>query len=60
MKKLKIERKFTDKYTGKAYKVGAKVDFEDDRAEELLADSRGLVSEVAEASKKAAKKSTKK
>lgn len=42
--KLKIEKTFTDKHTGEKYKVGDVKDFEKKRAEELLADSRNLVS----------------
>lgn len=64
--KLKINKEFTDKYTGKKYKAGSEVEFEDERAKELLSDSRELVSEVKEASeeaeeapKKPAKKSKK-
>lgn len=60
--KLKIERNFTDKYTGKKYEAGSEVNFKDDRAKELLSDSRGLVSEVEEASeptKKPARRSKK-
>lgn len=62
--KLKIEKEFTDKYTGKKYKVGDVVEFEDERAKELLSDSRELVSKAKEetekpAEKKPAKKSKK-
>lgn len=63
--KLKIEKEFTDKYTGQKYKVGEKAIFKDERAKELLSDSRELVSQVEdeeeakEASKKPAKKSKK-
>lgn len=56
--KLKIEKPFKDKYTGEMYEAGKEVDFEDDRAEEILSDSRGLVAKVKEA-KKPAKKSKK-
>lgn len=64
--KLKIEKEFKDKYTGEKYTAGSEVEFEDERAKELLSDSRELVSEVKEASeeaeeapKKPAKKSKK-
>ena len=62
--KLKIEKEFTDKYTGKKYKVGDVVEFEEGRAKELLSDTRELVSKVVEetekpAEKKPAKKSKK-
>lgn len=63
--KLKIEREFKDKYTGKKYKAGDEMDFENDRAKELLSDDRGLVSKIKEESeeveepKKPAKKSKK-
>lgn len=58
--KLKINKEFTDKYTGKKYKAGSEVEFEDERAKELLSDSRELVSEVKEASEEAPKKPAKK
>lgn len=54
--RLKIEREFKDKFTGKKYKAGSEVEFEDDRANELLSDSRNLVSEIKEKSEKPAKK----
>lgn len=57
--KLKIKKEFTDKYTGKKYKAGSEVEFEEDRAKELLSDPRELVSEVKEEPKKPAKKSKK-
>lgn len=62
--KLKIEKEFTDKYTGKKYKVGDVIEFEEGRAKELLSDTRELVSKVTEeaekpAEKKPAKKSKK-
>lgn len=44
--KLKIEIGFNDKYTGVDYKVGDIIPFEEKRAEELLKDSRKLVSKV--------------
>lgn len=46
--KLKINIEFKDKYNGKKYAEGEVVDFEDERAKELLADKRNLVSEVKE------------
>jgi hypothetical protein len=58
--KLRIEKEFIDKYTQKKYKVGSEVEFEDERAKELLSDDRELVTQVKEASKEAPKKSTKK
>lgn len=42
--KLTIEKKFTDKYTRVKYEVGDKIEFADERAAELLADNRQLVS----------------
>lgn len=57
--KLKIEIAFKDKFTGEKYEKDSIVEFEDSRAEELLADKRNLVVKVKEAapkSKKAAKK----
>lgn len=56
--KLKIETKFKDKYTGETYEAGSTVEFKEERAKELLADERGLVSEIKEA-KKPTKKSKK-
>lgn len=43
---LLVEVNFTDKYTGEKYKAGKEYPFEPKRAKELLADKRGLVSEV--------------
>lgn len=62
--KLKIEREFKDKYTGKKYTAGSEVEFEDERAKELLSDPRDLVTQIKEeepktASKKPARKSKK-
>lgn len=42
--KLKINKPFRDKYTGEHYEIGATVEFETKRAEELLKDARSLVS----------------
>lgn len=60
--KLKIEREFIDKFTNEIYQKGAVKEFDDDRAKELLADSRKLVSEVKEVkeAKKPLKKTPKK
>ena len=58
--KLRIEKEFTDKYTSKKYKVGSEVEFEEERAKELLSDKRELVTQVKEASKETTKKPTKK
>lgn len=49
--KLKINMKFKDKYTGTNYRDGSIVEFEDERAKELLADKRNLVSEIEEVEK---------
>lgn len=63
--KLKIEREFKDKYTGKKYTAGSEVEFEDERAKELLSDPRNLVTQIKEeeepkaASKKPVRKSKK-
>ena len=46
--KLKIEKAFVDKNTGKRYEVGKAIEFAEDRAKELLSDARDLVSKVAE------------
>lgn len=46
--KLKIEKRFADKYTKEVYKVGSVKEFTEDRTKELLADKRGLVSVVPE------------
>lgn len=46
--KVRIEKTFTDKYTGEKREAGSIVDFEDERASELLADPRQVVSEVKE------------
>ena len=57
--KLKIEIAFKDKFNGEKYEKDSIVEFEDSRAEELLADKRNLVTRVKETapkSKKAAKK----
>ena len=46
--KVRIEKTFTDKYTGEKREAGSIVDFEDERAAELLADPRQVVSKVDE------------
>lgn len=46
--KLKIEKEFKDKYNDKKYKIGDKVEFEEERAKELLSDPRELVSKTEE------------
>lgn len=56
--KLAILRQFQDKHTAEIYKVGDVKEFEDARAEELLADPRELVKKHVE--KKTGKKTTKK
>lgn len=57
--KLKIEIAFKDKFTGEKYEKDSIVEFEDLRAEELLADKRNLVTRVKETAPKS-KKATKK
>lgn len=49
--KLRIEKAFTDKHTGEIYNVGDIKEFTNDRAKELLADNRNLVSAIEEAPK---------
>lgn len=44
--KVRIEKTFTDKHTGERREAGSIVDFNDERAAELLADPRQVVSEV--------------
>lgn len=56
--KLQIKREFRDKITGELYKKDSVVEFTDDRANEILADKRGLAEEAKE--KKTTKKVTKK
>ncbi len=58
--KLKINKEFKDKFTGEKYKAGSEVEFKDDRAKELLSDTRDLVSEVKETTEEATKKPAKK
>ncbi len=44
--KVRIEKTFTDKHTGERREAGSIVEFDDERAAELLADPRQVVSEV--------------
>jgi hypothetical protein len=46
--KLKINIEFRDKFNGTKYTKDSIVEFSDDRAKELLADKRKLVSKVKE------------
>lgn len=46
--KVRIERTFVDKYTQERREAGSIVEFDDDRAAELLADPRNVVSAVKE------------
>lgn len=50
---LKINIEFRDKFNGELYKKDSIVEFEEDRAKELLADKRNLVEKVKEAAPKA-------
>ena len=56
--KVKVEKTFIDKYTKERREAGSIVEFDDDRAAELLADPREVVSTVKdeEKPKKAAPK----
>lgn len=58
--KLRIEKEFIDKFTGEKYETGKEVEFKEDRGNELLSDSRGLVTKVKEDIKKEVKKPTSK
>ena len=51
--KLKINIEFRDKFNGTMYTKDSIVEFSDDRAKELLADKRKLVSKVKEEAPKA-------
>ena len=53
--KLKVEKQFRDKHTGVLYKVGNVIEVNDGRGKELLNDSRALVTQVKEETKKAEK-----
>jgi hypothetical protein len=44
--KLKIEKVFRDKNNGKLYSVGDTIEFDEERAAELLKDNRKLVTKV--------------
>ena len=57
--KVKIERTFVDKYTQEMRKAGSIVEFEDERAAELLADPRNVVSKVEEGEKEPEKPAAK-
>ena len=46
--KLTVKKEFIDKNTAEAHSVGAVIEFEDARAEELLADPRKLVEKYIE------------
>lgn len=46
--KLKIVKEFKDKYTGEKYTPGDVKEFEDERAKEILSDSRKLVVKIQE------------
>ncbi len=56
---LKVERQFRDKYTKELHKVDETFEASKERAEELLTDPRGLVSEAEEQPKAKAKKTKK-
>lgn len=56
--KLLIKREFRDKITGELYKEGSVVEFAEDRAKEILADTRSLAEEAKE--KKTVRKTVKK
>lgn len=56
--KYRVIKKFKDKYTNEIYKVGAEVDFEDARAQEIL--NVGKYIEPIEKAVKTAKKPRKK
>ena len=56
---LRIEKVFKDKNTGELYQVGQIIEVSEARAKELLADARGLVSEVKENAKSAPKSTSK-
>lgn len=56
MYKLKIEHTFIDKNTGAEYSKNDVISFDDARGEELLADSRELVSLVEKSASKSRNK----
>lgn len=47
--RLVIKKVFRDKHTKEVYKVDSIIEFEDERAKELLSDPRKLVEEIKEA-----------
>ena len=53
MKRIEILKNFHDKYTDKLYLKGDIIDFDDDRADEILEnkDNLALIIEVSQASK---------
>lgn len=53
---LTIRKEFRDKITGEKYKAGQIVEFDEDRAAELLADRRGLVEKAEKPAKQARKR----
>ena len=55
--KVRIEKDFIDKYTQEMRKAGSIVEFEDERAAELLADPRNVVSQIDEKEGQEPKKS---
>jgi len=57
--KVRIEKTFTDKYTKERREAGSIVDFDDERAMELLADPRQVVSEVKDEGQKPKKTAAK-
>ena len=54
--KLKVEKEFRDKITGVLHKVDDVFEVEKERADELLADSRNLVTLIKEEVKKTTSK----
>lgn len=47
--KIRVDVPFTDKYTDVSYSVGDVLEFDDERANELLTDVRNLVTKAEEA-----------
>ena len=58
--KLEIKKQFRDRETKELYKVGAVIEFDEARAEELRAHPAGLVKEVQEQAEKPKKKTARK
>lgn len=58
--KVKVEKTFIDKYTKERREAGSIVEFDDDRAAELLADPREVVSAVKDDEEKPKKAAPKK